>query len=442
MTVNTDAPADQLLTVLRSITGSPSLAYSRGPVRLTGGFWAQLFAFSLAEPPDGWPHDLVVRIMPEADTARRETAIQQTVAAAGFPTPVVRAAGGPDDGLGHAFMVMDRAAGAPLLSGLSFGSALGRGPALFGEIPRLLASTMARLHALDPEPVREQLDAAGAAMLPVGSMLAMMRQFATEFGRPDLAQAAQWLADHPARPAAEVICHGDLHPFNLLRDGTHVTLLDWSTARLAPRCYDIAATSLALSEVALQVPGWLRPTARWLGRRITGRFIASYQRSAGVVIDPAELAWYQAAVSLRALVEMSGWTHSGQHDAHAGHPWLTCAPAFAARVTATTGVTVRPRSLLVEVELVALDVLHHDARLVFFIGVQHPHEYRAERDQSCALGLEGGEALVTHQPGADPHVKMHPVLDHLAFRNALEIQPRARTSWVNTGERRTLMLRR
>ena len=94
--------------------------------------------------------------------------------------------------------------------------------------------------------------------------------------------------------------------------------------------------------MALQVPGWLRPTARWLGRRITGRFIASYQRNADVVIDPAELAWYQAAVSLRALVEMSGWTHSGQQAAHAGHPWLTCAPAFAARVTAATGVTVGP----------------------------------------------------------------------------------------------------
>ena len=44
--------------------------------------------------------------------------MQRAVAAAGFPTPIVRAAGSPDDGLGVAFMVMDRAPGGPALSGL------------------------------------------------------------------------------------------------------------------------------------------------------------------------------------------------------------------------------------------------------------------------------------------------------------------------------------
>lgn len=281
--------------------------------------------------------------MPEANTARKETLIQTAVAAAGFPTPVVRAAGGPDDGLGHAFMVMDRAPGAPLLSGLSLTGALGRGPALFGEIPRLLASTMARLHALDPEPVRGQLAAAGAAIVSVGSMLTLMRQRAAEFGRPDLEQAAQWLIDHPARPAPDVVCHGDLHPFNLLRDGARVTLLDWSTALLAPRSYDAGVTSLALSEPALAAPGWLRSPVRWMGRRIAGRFVRSYQRSTGVVLDRADLAWHQAAACLRALVEVSGWVHSGQQDAHAGHPWLATGQAFAARLTAATGVAVRSR---------------------------------------------------------------------------------------------------
>jgi hypothetical protein len=61
------------------------------------------------------------------------------------------------------------------------------------------------------------------------------------------------------------------------------------------------------------------------------------------VIEAAELAWHQAVVCLRALVEVSGWVHSGQHDAHSGHPWLTTGPALAARLTAVTGVAVRPR---------------------------------------------------------------------------------------------------
>jgi aminoglycoside phosphotransferase (APT) family kinase protein len=340
VTVDSDVFNDHLLTVLRSVTGAPALAYSHAPVRLTGGFWAELFAFSLVQSPDGWPRDLVVRVMPQADTARRETAIQRAVAAAGFPTPVVRAAGGPGDGLGNAFMVMDRAPGTPLLSGLSAAAALGRGRALFGEIPVLLASTMARLHAMDPELVRGQLIATGATVVSVSSMLAVIRERAAEFGRPDLVQAAQWLIDHPARPSAEVICHGDLHPFNLLLDGSGVTLLDWSTALVASRSYDVACTYSALSEAALEVPGWLRPVVRWIGRRTAGRFRRSYERSSGVVIDQADLAWHQAVLCLRALVEMSGWTYAGQEDAHRGHPWLASGSTFAARLTAATGVAV------------------------------------------------------------------------------------------------------
>lgn len=81
----------------------------------------------------------------------------------------------------------------------------------------------------------------------------------------------------------------------------------------------------------------------------------------------------------------------------------------------------------VETELVALDVLHHDARLVGAVGKQRPHVYRVERDQSCALGLECGEALLTDEPGARPYAEVHPILDDLAFGNALEEQPRAHT---------------
>ena len=86
---------------------------------------------------------------------------------------------------------------------------------------------------------------------------------------------------------------------------------------------------------------------------------------------------------------------------------------------------VRLRACSVEAELVALDVLHHLARLVLLIGKEQLPAYRAERDQPCALGFERGEAFLTHEPGADSHVKMHPILDDLALGNALEVQSRA-----------------
>jgi hypothetical protein len=37
------------------------------------------------------------------------------------------------------------------------------------------------------------------------------------------------------------------------------------------------------------------------------------------------------------------------------------------------------------------------------------------------------QALLAHEPAADPHVKMHPILDDHAFGNALEKQSRAYT---------------
>ncbi len=53
------------------------------------------------------------------------------------------------DGLGRAFMVMDRAAGGSALSGLDGGLTPAAVPRLLRRVPELLAGSMARLHALD-----------------------------------------------------------------------------------------------------------------------------------------------------------------------------------------------------------------------------------------------------------------------------------------------------
>ena len=69
----------------------------------------------------------------------------------------------------------------------------------------------------------------------------------------------------------------------------------------------------------------------------------------------------------------------------------------------------------------------------------------AERQQARALGLERGQALRAHEPGADPpHVEVHAVLDDLALGNACwKMRPaRARPRGVEAGEGRPLVLRR
>jgi hypothetical protein len=134
VTVDTGV-AGRLIEALRNATGLPGLEYERPPGPLRGGFWAELLSFSLAQPPAGWPAELVARLMPEPGVARKETIVQRAVAAAGFPTPQVRAAGGPDCGLGRAFMVMDRASGGPLLASLDGGPAPAAVPRLLREIP-------------------------------------------------------------------------------------------------------------------------------------------------------------------------------------------------------------------------------------------------------------------------------------------------------------------
>jgi aminoglycoside phosphotransferase (APT) family kinase protein len=341
VTVNTDL-SGALIGVLRSTTGTPDLEYERKPEPLQGGFWAELVSFSLANPPAGWPAELVARLMPDPGTARKETIMQSVVAAAGFPTPFVRASGGPDCGLGRAFMVMDRAAGQSAVSGLD-GVSLAAVRRLLFQVPDLLAGSMTRLHALDPDLVRGELEQVREVPVTVAGLISMLANYAAEFGRPDLVSAARWLTDHPQAPAPDVICHGDLHPFNLLVDGDRVTVLDWSTALLAPRAYDVAFTSLLLSEPPMRVPGWERPVIQVIGRMMARRFVHGYQRQAAATVTTSELRWHQAVVCLRALVEVASWVHQGVAGTRAGHPWLTSGPAFARRITTLTGSPVRAR---------------------------------------------------------------------------------------------------
>src|SRR5688500_1108020 len=176
--------------------------------------------------------------MPSPDIAAKETAIQTEVSTQGFPTPGVHLAGGPGDGLGRAFMVMDRAAGGPLLAGLGGLGALVALPRLTRRLPDAIGATMARLHRLDPEPGRTRLTTVGAGGLGIASVVSGRADGAELCGRADLVAVARWLQEHAPPPATEVVCHGDLHPFNLLvdADGT-VTVLDWSASLLAPATY-------------------------------------------------------------------------------------------------------------------------------------------------------------------------------------------------------------
>jgi hypothetical protein len=121
--------------------------------------------------------------------------------------------------------------------------------------PEHRARRMSRLHRLDPEPLRHRLGDDIPIASTVEGLLDHLRSASEEQQRPDLAGAARWLAGHPPPPAPEVICHGDLHPFNLLVDSDGaVTVLDWSAALLGPRAYDVAFAALTLAEPPITGP--------------------------------------------------------------------------------------------------------------------------------------------------------------------------------------------
>jgi aminoglycoside phosphotransferase (APT) family kinase protein len=336
----------RLLDVLREATKTPGLELDGEPRQLTGGFWAELLAFRLLDAPDGWGGELVARVMPDPGIAAKESVIQAEVATQGFPTPAVHLAGGPDDGLGRAFMVMDLADGAPMLDGLGGAGAIASLRTLARRLPSALGEAMAALHRLDVAPVRARLarpDGSGPAV-ELGDYLARLDAGAASLDRQDLAAAARWLEANPPPSEAEVICHGDLHPFNLLVDaqGT-VTVLDWSAALLAPAAYDVAFTSLLLSEPPLTVPRPLAPLIRSAGRFLARRFRHAYASAVNGDVDPVSLRWHEGVVCLRALVEVAHWAAAGELDAHRGHPWLISGPAFAGRLHQLTGTAVRPR---------------------------------------------------------------------------------------------------
>src|SRR5438309_1324041 len=74
-----------LLEVLRRRSGTPGLEYHERPVKVTGGFWAEILAVRLDGAPPELDRDLIVRIMPDSAVAERETIVQSEVVAQGFP---------------------------------------------------------------------------------------------------------------------------------------------------------------------------------------------------------------------------------------------------------------------------------------------------------------------------------------------------------------------
>lgn len=314
----------------------PGTTLATPPTPLTGGFWASMFRLHLEGQPDAVPSDVVFRIAPDVAMGAKELVVQQTVADMGYPTPHIRLSRPADDELGGTWSLMDFATGTSPLGDLNGIAALRRAPQLFARLPDQLAVPMTRLHALDPEPVSSAVGTAAPSVAwRVGDLLEHFKSAAQALGRRDLATAVRVLADRRPPEGVTVICHGDLHPFNLLvRPDGDITIIDWTAAIRAEPVYDIAFTTMLLANPPLDAPGPLGAVIRRVGARLSRRFVSRYQ-ARDPQRDLRALDWYQALHGTRILIEAASLeARPGGSD---GHPFGALLQVATSALRAATG---------------------------------------------------------------------------------------------------------
>jgi aminoglycoside phosphotransferase (APT) family kinase protein len=329
-----------LLEALRRDIGVADLNYGAEPVRLGGGFWAEILVFRLdgATPP--FAGDLVAKIMPSCLHGEREALVQSAVSERGYPAPTVLAYGAGPQRADGCYFVMPRVEGAPPLSAVTPSALIRSVPSLALRLPNLLAELAVRLHQLDPAPLRTALASQAGWPVDVDDLVTDLATAAEQLADAELGDAIRTLLAHRPEPESRnVICHGDFHPLNIIVGPSGATVVDWTGARLGPPAFDVAFTALLLAHPPIEVSPTLAYPLGLAGRWLARRFVAGYRRqarAAGWELSAAEFSWYTRLHAARILVDVA------EHRASQGHPFsLLAGPA---RELLGDGRVVRARS--------------------------------------------------------------------------------------------------
>lgn len=322
--VDLDVPRelDSVLDQLRTKFQSPNLTLDGPPQQLSGGFWAENWIVNFApQSQSAFPNRVVLRIAPDSNLASWENTIQSGVAKQGYPTPQIYSSDSAH-GSNRAWCVMEFIDGRPLLAGLDGVRTFANLPRLAKTISETLARATADLHQLAIEPV--ELELAKLINQPT-SADGLIDEYLSRIGElPDrsLRNAVEGLAAQRPVTRTRVICHGDIHPFNVLVSDSRYTVLDWTSARIADPAFDIAYTSLLLSNPPLAAPNVLRPTINWSGRLFTKRFLAAYEELSATQINSESFEWYQALQAFRIIFDLENWKVNDTAGTRSGHPWF------------------------------------------------------------------------------------------------------------------------
>ena len=295
-----------LLDYLRSLTACRVLAYAEPPARMSGGYDATIFRFSLQGAPDPFSGPLVLRLFQatvDAKRAPREAAVQNALAELGYLAARVFVAEARIELLGGPFLIMERMPGRPLGSefeGLSIKGLrqtldiLRQLPRIRREVLRLWDEAQTRLHNLPVENFVDRVERAGfpGENFTYDSQLASLRASAEVFGLNQLRPAIDWLSlNRPSRTQTAVICHGDFQPLNILADHGRLTgVIDWVKATIADPAFDYGAVLAIFATVPIRVPAGLHRALRALMNNLAR---AHSRRYRSLPESEAPLRYYQ-----------------------------------------------------------------------------------------------------------------------------------------------------
>lgn len=323
----------EALNQLRKQFRTAELNFVVPPQLLGGGFWAENWSINLAPCHDILlPSRLVVRIAPDSDLAAWENTIQIGVAKQGYQTPQIYASDSAKNGH-RAWCVMDFADGHPLLTGINVVRVFATLPRFAVTLSDTLAKAAADLHRLEIGPIEFDLDRLGFHPSGTDNLIDEYMTRIHELPDRSLRLAVENLAATRPDKRTRVICHGDLHPFNVLISDTSYVVLDWTTARIAEPEFDLAYTYILLANPPLDAPRSLRPAINWAGRRMANRFVASYLKRSTHQINFDAFAWYQSLQAFRILFDLADWRAKDTASTRRNHPWFIMEPALCKLVT-------------------------------------------------------------------------------------------------------------
>ena len=286
----------QLLSALQERFGDSSLEFSEPPKSISGGYETLVYGFSLNTDIDGLTGPLVLRIFKQAafvDQARRETAVQNSLATLGYLVP--RVAAQFDTGInGLPFNVMERVPGHPMMENAELNES---------SMKRMIdwwAAVHVQLHQLSAAPVIEALEAAGFTQdrFSVDGRVRYLDRYFEGDTFDALRPVHAWLSDNrPAERTDPSVCHGDFHPGNIMVDGDQVTgVIDWPGIAIADPEFDIGTTMVLIRAGAAMIEPEIRPMIE----AMADMYVARYNELSPVDMD--RVRYYEAMRSFRAFV--------------------------------------------------------------------------------------------------------------------------------------------